>query len=143
MVCSCDGGAHGLEGCHLLLDLHLCTCMFTCTCLYCTCDLPIIFSIRTQFMIPICLSNKSAHHRCPTCISRLCAEIYDESDETERAMRQRDKSAVVSQRNDVSVYLNLFDPKMRGNRLSPQESQAVFAFLTNNIEVRKWTTPRM
>lgn len=55
-------------------------------------------------------------------------------------MRQRDKSAAVAQRNDVSVYLNLFDPKMRGNRLSPQETQAVGGFLLNNIEVRCWLT---
>ena len=68
----------------------------------------------------------------------LPAEIYDESDETERSLRQRDKSSGISsaqQRNDVSLYLNMFDPKLRGNRLSPQESQAVFAFLTHNIEV--------
>lgn len=62
------------------------------------------------------------------------SEIYDESDEAERIKvegRSRDKER--SHRQDVSVYLNLFH-KMHGSKLSPQEAQAVQAFLAASAD---------
>lgn len=36
---------------------------------------------------------------------------------------------------DVALYMNLFEHKMKGLKLSPQEVQAVYAFLAVNLEV--------
>lgn len=62
------------------------------------------------------------------------SEIYDESDEAEEILSRRKREAH-PHRQDVSIYLNLFEHKMRGLRLSPPEVQAVFAFLAVNLEV--------
>ncbi|MEW5319026.1 MAG: hypothetical protein WDW38_010202 [Sanguina aurantia] len=61
------------------------------------------------------------------------SEIYDESDEAEEILSRRKREAH-PHRQDVSIYLNLFEHKMRGLRLSPPEVQAVFAFLAVNLE---------
>lgn len=64
------------------------------------------------------------------------SEIYDESDEAEEILSRRGpKREAHPHRQDVSIYLNLFEHKMRGLRLSPPEVQAVFAFLAVNLEV--------
>jgi hypothetical protein len=97
-------------------------------------SLTTLISTRLHLSQACQLAEPTTLHACWQDVleAMMKLEIYDESDAAEL---QSLRGASRTHRQDVSLYLDLFDHKLRGPRLSPQEVQATFAFLTLNVEV--------